>query len=100
MITIHHYLALSAILFTLGLMGLIIRKNILIVLMCVEVLMNAVNLAFISLARYLKLMDGHVVTFFIIAVAAVEAAIGLAIVVTLFRSRRTVRTTDWRLMRG
>lgn len=100
MITIHHYLVLSAILFTLGLIGVVIRKNILIVLMSIEVLMNAINLVFIAVARYWQLMDGHVVVFFVIAVAAAEAAIGLAIVVSVFRNRQTVKTTDLRLMRG
>lgn len=100
MITIHHYLILSAILFTLGLTGIVIRKNILIVFMCIEVLMNAVNLTFIAVARYLMLLDGHVVAFFVMAVAAAEAGIGLAIVVSMFRSRQTIKTTDWKIMRG
>ncbi len=100
MITLHHYLALSAILFVLGLLGVVMRKNILIVLMSIEVMMNAVNLVFIAASRYLVSMDGQVISFFVIAVAAAEAGIGLAIVVSLFRSRHTIKTTDWRLMRG
>jgi len=100
MITIHHYLILSALLFTLGLLGVVIRKNLLIVLMSLEVLMNAINLLLIAISRYLGRMDGHVVVFFIMTVAAAEAAIGLAIVVTLFKNRRTIRTTDWRVMEG
>lgn len=100
MVTIHHYLALSAILFTLGMVGVIVRKNILIVLMSIEVLMNAVNLTFIAAARYFKVMDGHVIAFFVMAISAAEAAIGLAIVVSLYRSRRTVNSADWRIMRG
>ncbi len=100
MITIHHYLILSALLFTLGLLGAVLRKNILIVLMSIEVMMNAINLTFIAVSRYLRVMDGHVVAFFVMAVAAAEAAIGLAIVVSLFRTRQTIKTTDWRMMRG
>lgn len=99
-ITIHHYLVLAAILFTLGMVGVVLRKNILIVLMSIEVLMNAVNLTFVAVSRYLRVMDGHVVTFFVMAVAAAEAAVGLAIVVRLYKSRQTIKTTDWRLMKG
>lgn len=100
MITIHHYLILSAIMFALGFLGIILRKNLLIVLMSLEVMMNAINLALIAISRYLGKMDGHVVAFFVMAIAAAEAAIGLAIVISLFRNRRTIKTTDWRLMGG
>ncbi|MDO8519759.1 MAG: NADH-quinone oxidoreductase subunit NuoK [Deltaproteobacteria bacterium] len=100
MITIHHYLILSALLFVLGLIGLTVRKNLLVVFMCIEVLLNAVNLAFVALARYLERMEPHVVVFFVMAVAAAEAAVGLAIVITLYRNRQTVKTTDWRIMSG
>lgn len=99
-ITIHHYLILSALMFSLGLIGIIIRKNILIVLMCIEVLMNAVNLSFVALARYYKLMDGHLVAIFVMAIAAVEAAIGLGIVISIFRNRQTVKTDELRFMHG
>lgn len=99
-ITVYHYLALAAILFVLGLVGVIIRRNLLVVFMCVEVLLNSVNLTFIALARYLKLMDGHVVAFFVMAIAAAEAAVGLAIITTLFRTRRTIKSTDWRILGG
>lgn len=100
MITVHHYLILSAILFVLGLIGLTVRKNLLIVFMCIEVLLNSVNLTFIALARYLNRMEPHVVVFFVMAVAAAEAAVGLAIVISLYRNRQTIRTTDWRIMGG
>ena len=99
-ITIHHYLILSAILFCLGLIGVILQKNILIVLMCIEVMMNAINLTFVALARYYNRMDGQVMAIFIMAIAAVEAAIGLGIVISLFRNRQTVKTSDLREMRG
>ena len=100
MITIHHYLILSAVLFVLGLIGLTVRKNLLIVFMCIEVLLNSVNLTFIALARYLNRMEPHAVVFFVMAVAAAEAAVGLAIVISLYRNRQTIRTTDWRIMGG
>ncbi len=94
-ISIQHYLILSALLFVLGLVGVIVRKNILIVFMCIEVLMNAVNLAFVALARYFGTADGHVVAITVMAIAAVEAAIGLGIVISLFRNRQSVKTSDF-----
>lgn len=99
-ITIHHYLMLSAILFCLGLVGVVVQKNILIVLMCIEVLMNSINLSFLALARYYNKMDGHVIAIFVMAIAAVEAAIGLGIVISLFRNRQTVKTADLNMMKG
>ena len=104
-ITIHHYLILSALLFCLGLIGIIIRKNILIVLMCIEVMMNAINLTFVALSRYYSNlensnMDGQLIAIFVMAIAAVEAAIGLGILIALFRSRQTVNTTDLKSMHG
>ena len=99
-ITVYHYLVLAAILFVLGLVGVVIRRNLLVIFMCVEVLLNSVNLTFIALARYLNLMDGHVVAFFVMAIAAGEAAVGLAIITTLFRTRRTIASTDCRILGG
>lgn len=99
-ITIQHYLVLSGILFSLGLLGLVLRRNLLIVFMCIEIMLNSVNLTFVALARYFGSLDGQVVAFFVIAVAAAEAAVGLAILVTLYRSRGSIKTTDWRLLSG
>jgi len=99
-ITIHHYLVLSALLFCLGLIGIIVRRNLLIMFMCIEVMMNAVNLSFVALARYFNKMDGHVIAIFVMAIAAVEAAIGLGILISLFRNRQTVNTDDLRSMWG
>jgi len=99
-ITIHHYLILSALLFSLGLAGIIIRRNLLIMLMCVEVMMNAINLTFVSLSRYYGTMDGQIVAIFVMAIAAVEAAIGLGIVISLFRNRQTVKTEDLTSLNG
>lgn len=99
-ITIHHYLVLSAVLFFLGIIGMVVRKNILIILMCIEVLMNAINLSFVALARYYNQMDGHLVAMFVMAIAAVEAAIGLGIVITLFRNRQSVNTNDFQTLKG
>lgn len=100
MITVYHYLVLSAVLFVLGVLGLTLRRNLLIIFMCIEVLLNSVNLTFVALARYLQLMDGHVAAMFVMAVAAAEAAVGLGIVVAMFRTRQTVQTSDWKIMQG
>jgi NADH-quinone oxidoreductase subunit K len=100
MITIHHYLILSALLFCLGLIGVIIRKNIIVIFMCIEVLLNSVNLAFVALARYYNALDGHVIAVFVMAIAAVEAAIGLGILIAVFRNRQTVKTDELRLLKG
>ena len=99
-ITIHHYLILSTVLFTLGLIGLMVRKNLLVIFMCLEVLLNSINLAFVALARYYLKMDGHVIAIFVMAIAAVEAAIGLGLVIAFFRNRQSVDTNDLKVMRG
>ena len=97
--TIHHYLALSAILFFIGVFGVLFRRNLIVIFMSVELMLNAVNLSFVTFARFTQNMDGHVVAFFVMALAAAEAAIGLAILVMLFRNRKTVIADDMRLMR-
>lgn len=99
-ITFHHYLVLSAILFTLGLLGLTLRRNLLIVFMCIEVLLNSVNLVFIAIARMTGSVEAHVIVFFVMAVAAAEAAVGLAIVTSMFRNRQTIKTDDWGMLNG
>lgn len=99
-ITIHHFLILSALLFCLGLVGTIIRKNILIIFMSIEVMLNAVNLTFVALARYYNAMDGHVIAIFVMAIAAVEVAIGLGIVISIFRNKQTVKTSDLMSLKG
>lgn len=84
------YLTLSAILFVLGAAGFIIRKNIITVFMCIELMLNAVNLSFIAFSYHLKQVDGHLFTFFVMVVAAAEAAVGLAIILTVFKNRATL----------
>lgn len=100
MITTNHYLVLSAILFTLGVTGVLIRRNVIIVLMCIELMLNAVNLTFVAFARQHGQVDGHVIVFFVMAVAAAEAAIGLALVMALFRHKATVNLDQANLMKG
>jgi NADH-quinone oxidoreductase subunit K len=92
-------LVTSALLFALGFVGVIIRRNVLIVLMCVELMLNAVNIALIAFSRARGDVHGHGLTFFVIALAAAEAAVGLAIVVAVFRSRKTVNIDEVSLMK-
>lgn len=99
MVTIHHYMVLSAVLFFIGVFGVLFRRNLIVIFMSIEVMLNAVNLSFVTFARYTQSMDGHVVAFFIMALAAAEAAIGLAILVMIFRNRSTVQADDLSLLR-
>lgn len=101
MIGIEHYLSLSAVLFTLAIAGVFInRRNVILLLMCVELMLLAVNFNFIIMSRYLDDIAGQVFVFFILTVAAAEAAIGLAILVVLFRSRKSVQVEDLDAMKG
>jgi len=88
------YLVLSAALFGLGAMGVLLRRNLIVVFMSVELMLNAVNLTFVTFARSRLSVDGHVIVFFVLAVAAAEAAVGLAIVLQLFRFRGTVNADE------
>ena len=98
MVGIEHYLILSATVFAIGVAGVLIRKNALIIFMSIELMLNAVNIAFISFSRYLGSVDGHVIVFFVLTVAAAEAAVGLAILVAIFRARQTIEVDDLNLM--
>ena len=100
MIGLEHYLVISAILFTIGMAGLVLRRNILVIFMSVELLLNATNLSFIAFSRYRADMVGHVASFFVIAVAAAEAAVGLAIVIAIFRNRGTVKINELDIMKN
>ena len=84
------YLALSAVLFTIGVTGVIIKRNVIAMFMCIELMLNAVNLTFVAVGRYLGTVDGQIITFFVMTVAAAEAAVGLALVIALFRHRETL----------
>ena len=92
-------LAVSAILFTIGVTGVLLRRNAIVLFMCVELMLNAVNLTFVALAQRLGL-DGQVFVFFVMTVAAAEAAVGLAIIIALYRHRDTVNLADINLLRG
>ena len=92
-------LALSAVLFTIGVVGVLTRRNAIIVFMCVELMLNAVNLSFVALSR-LHGIEGQVFVVFVMTVAAAEAAVGLAIVIAIFRHRQTVNLENINLMKG
>jgi NADH-quinone oxidoreductase subunit K len=85
-----HYLVLSGILFAIGTAGVFLRRNLITVLLSIEIMLNAVNLTFVSVGRSLGTVDGQIITFFVMTVAAAEAAVGLAIVISLFRHRETL----------
>lgn len=100
MIPPNYFLILSIILFVLGVLAFFIKKDLLTMFMAVEVMLNAANLAFLSLARSANSIDGQVIVFFIITVAAAEAAVGLAIILLVFRQKKTIKTEDIKLMKG
>ncbi|MGA2411954.1 MAG: NADH-quinone oxidoreductase subunit NuoK [Candidatus Binataceae bacterium] len=99
MTPISYYMALSAILFAIGAAGVMIRRNLIVMFMSVEVMLNAVNLAFVALGRRIGSMDGQVIVFFVITVAAAEAAIGLALIIASFRNRETLNADELNLLR-
>ena len=101
MITLAHYLVLAALLFSLSIAGIVInRKNVIVLLMCIELMLLAVNINFVAFSRFLGDVHGQVFVFFILTVAAAEAAIGLAILVTLFRNRRTINVAELDALKG
>ena len=99
MITVYHYMAVSAILFSLGTVGVLTRKNAIVIFMCIELMLNSVNLTFIALSRHLGNMDGQVFVFFIMTVAAAEAAVGLALMITFYRNKESIDVDDINLLK-
>lgn len=85
-----YYIALSAVLFAIGVAGVLTRRNVIVIFMSVELMLNAVNLSFVAFARHLGLGSGQVIVFFVMAVAAAEVAVGLAIIIAVYRNRQTV----------
>ena len=100
MITLTHYIVLSAILFGIGALGVMIRRNIIVLLICVELMLNAANLAFITFAKMHAAEAGHIFAFFVMVVAACEVAVGLALVINIFRLRKTTRVDEFNLLKG
>jgi NADH-quinone oxidoreductase subunit K len=93
-ITLNHYLAVAAILFTIGLMGVIIRRNLIVIYMSLEMMLQAANLTFVAFSRFNNIIDGQVFVFFIITVAAAEVAVGLGLIVALYRLKQTTQVQD------
>ena len=95
----YNYLYLAGILFTIGAVGVVVRRNAIVVFMCVELMLNAANLAFVTFARISGTLDGQVTAFFTMVVAACEVVVGLAILVTIYRSRRSASVDDASLLK-
>ena len=94
-----YYLVLSALLFSVGAVGVLVRRNAIVVFMCVELMLNAVNLSFVTFARINGTLDGQVMAFFVMVVAAAEVVIGLAIIMSIFRTRRSASVDDANLLK-
>lgn len=100
MIGQEHYIAVSGLLFAIGFFGVLLRKNTLVIYMCLELMLNAANLGLVTFSRFNGSMSGNVFVFFTITVAAAEVAVGLAIIVALFRKRRTVEVSELNALRN
>lgn len=100
MVPVEYYLILSAILFSIGVLGVIIRRNAIVLFLCIELMLNAVNLTFIAFGRYLNSIDGQVFVLIVMTVAAAEVAVGLGIIVALFHSKETTSVDDINLLKG
>jgi NADH-quinone oxidoreductase subunit K len=98
MVPANWYLALAAVLFAIGMAGVMIRRNAIVVFMCIELMLNAANLTFLTFARQKLNVTGHVIAFFVIAVAAAEAAVGLAIVIAVYRTRGSINIDEVRAL--
>jgi len=102
-ITLQHYLTVSAMLFAVGLLGVMVRRNLLVIYMCIELMLNAANLALVAFSRFssnVSNLDGQVFVFFIITVAAAEVSVGLALIVALYRKRQTAHVEDLTMMKN
>ena len=97
--TLSHYLLVSGALFSIGLLGVIVRRNLLIIYMSLELMLNSANVALVAMSRFYGKLDGQVMVFFIITVAAAEVAVGLALIVALYRKRQTAEVDDLATMK-
>lgn len=100
MVPVNYYIALSAILFTLGALGVLIRRNALIIFMSVELMLNAANLAFVAFTRVFETLNGQVFVFFVMTVAAAEVAVGLALIVAIFKTKRSIDVDQMSSLKG
>lgn len=100
MVPINYYIALSAVLFSIGALGVLIRRNAIIIFMSIELMLNASNLLFIAFARTFESLSGQIYVFFVIAVAAAEVAVGLALIVAIFRSKHSIDIDEMSSLKG
>ena len=100
MLPIDYYIALSAVLFTIGAIGVLIRRNAIIIFMSIELMLNSANLAFVAFARFYGSLNGQIFVFFVMAVAAAEVAVGLALIVTIFQAKQNINVDDMNSMKG
>ena len=100
MLTLAHYLVLSAIIFSIGIAGVLIRRNLIVMFMSLELMLNAVNINLAAFSNYLQQMTGQIFIVFVMAVAAAEAAVGLALFISLFRNKQTINADEINTMRG
>ena len=100
MVPLNYYIILSAILFTIGVVGVLTRRNALIIFMSVELMLNAANLAFVAFGSFLQSFSGQIFVFFVIAVAAAEVAVGLALIVEIFKSKRSIDVDQMSSLKG
>lgn len=99
-IGLSHYLVLSAVLFTMGFLGVLFRRNVIVIMMCIELMLNAVNLTFIAFSKFSGRIDGQIMVFFVMTIAAAEAAVGLAIIVSIFKRYREVNIRFFEHLKG
>ncbi len=99
MISVYHYMTVAAILFSMGTYGVLTRRNAIVIFMCIELMLNSVNLTFIALSNHLQSMDGQIFVFFVMTVAAAEAAVGLALMITFYRNRESIDVDDMNLLK-
>ncbi len=99
MVPLNHYLLLSAVLFSIGVVGVLLRRNVIMIFMCIELMLNAVNLTFVAFSKFLNNVDGHIFVFMVMTVAAAEAAVGLAIVIAIFRKKPTANVDEINLLK-
>ena len=99
MVSLNSYLLVSAILFSLGTIGVLTRKNAIVIFMCIELMLNSVNLTFVALSRHLGNLDGQIFVFFVMTVAAAEAAVGLALMIAFYKNKETIDVDDVNMMK-
>jgi NADH-quinone oxidoreductase subunit K len=99
MVSLNSYLILSAILFAIGTIGVLTRRNAIVIFMCVELMLNAVNLTFIAFSKYLGNLDGQIFVLFVMTVAAAEAAVGLALMIAFYKNRESIDVEDMNMMK-